>query len=313
MKNLTLTVLGIVGILLLLFISGAIYVVPEIGQVVITQFGQPMGLPKTEAGLHFKVPFIQQVHLFDKRLLEWDGDPNQIPTRDKKYIWVDTTARWRIIDALQFLRSVGSERGAHARLDDIINSATRDIITSYQLVESIRDSNRLLESEKSDDSISMAEEALEEVKSGRQKLELLILKRASELAPKYGIGLVDVRIKRIDYVEDVKKKVYERMISERNRAAEQYRSEGRGRSAEILGEMEKELKLIESDAYRKAQSIRGGADAEAITIYADAYSRDPDFYAFMKTLETYSDTVDSNTRLIFTTDTEYFKYLKKQQ
>ncbi|MDP8298904.1 MAG: protease modulator HflC [Candidatus Tantalella remota] len=297
-----------------LFVTGAIYIVSETQQVVITQFGKPVGDPVTTAGLHFKIPYpIQEVHYFDKRLLEWDGDPNQIPTLDKKYIWVDTTARWKIQDALKFLQSVGTERGAHARLDDIINSATRDVITSHPLVESIRDSNRILDLQNAAEFAAMAEEALGEIEYGRHELEAEILTRAKELAPQYGIDLVDVRIKRINYVQDVRAKVYERMISERKRAAEQYRSEGRGKSAEIQGKMEKELKLITSGAYRKAQGIRGKADAEAVSIYAGAYSKDPEFYAFLKTLETYPDTIDSSTTLILTTDGDYYKYLKKMK
>jgi len=312
MKNLIKIAALMIVAVIALFIIGAVYIVPETKQVVVTQFGKPIGEPIVDAGLHVKLPFIQQAHYFDKRLLEWDGDPNQIPTRDKKYIWVDTTARWRIVDALKFLESVGSERGAHARLDDIINSATRDVITSHLLVEAIRNSNRILEEEKSgDEAIVLAEEALEEITLGRQELESEILIRSKEIVPQYGIGLADVRIKRINYVEDVRKKVYERMISERKRAAEMYRSEGRGKSAEVEGQMEKELKLITSEAYKTAQGLRGEADAEAIVVYAEAYTNDPDFYSFFKTLETYRDTIDSGTTIVLTTNGEYYKYIKK--
>ncbi len=298
-------------IISLLVLTGAIYIVSEINQVVITQFGRPIGDPVTLAGLHLKLPIIQQAHYFDKRLLEWDGDPNQIPTRDKKYIWVDTTARWLIADALKFLQSVGSERGAQARLDDIINSATRDVITNHLLVEAIRDTNRILDLAMEGEGITLAEEALEKITVGREQLEQEILDRARELAPRYGIELVDVRIKRINYVEEVRQKVYDRMISERKRAAEQYRSEGRGKSAEIKGQMEKELKQITSEAYMTAQGIRGEADAEAIGIYAESYNNDPGFYSYLKTLDTYRDTVDANTTVILTTDGDYYKYLKK--
>jgi membrane protease subunit HflC len=311
MKNLLRIVIVLAVIIGIAFLTGAIYTVSEIQQVVITQFGRPVGSPVTKAGLHFKLPFIQHAHYFDERLLEWDGDPNQIPTRDKKYIWVDTTARWKIVDALRFLQSVGTERGAHARLDDIINSATRDVVTSHLLVETIRDSNRILDMQSADEIAAIAEEALERIKIGRHELEGEILTRAEEIAPQYGIELVDVRIKRINYVEEVRKKVYERMIAERKRAAEKYRSEGQGKSAEIKGQKEKELKLITSEAYRTAQGIHGKADAEAVAIYADAYSRDPEFYSFLKTLETYSNTVDENTTVILTTDADYYKYLKK--
>jgi membrane protease subunit HflC len=308
--NAIVVVTALVGLAL---ITGVIYIVSEVNQTVITQFGRPVGKPVTEAGLHFKVPFIQLVHYFDKRLLDWDGDPNQIPTRDKKYIWVDTTARWRISDALKFLQSVGTERGAQGRLDDIVNSATRDIITNQLLVEAIRDSNRILDTERGEEVSPIAEEALERISIGREEIEEAILKRAQELMPQYGIELVDVRIKRINYVEEVREKVYDRMISERKRAAEKYRSEGMGKSAEIMGQKEKELKLISSEAYREAQGIRGKADAEAISIYAEAYSKDPDFYSFTKTLETYKNTVDANTTVVLTTEGDYYKYLKNME
>jgi membrane protease subunit HflC len=310
MKKIISLVAVLAIIVVLAFVTGAIYIVSEINQVVITQFGKPVGNPVTSAGLHFKIPFIQVAHYFDKRLLDWDGDPNQIPTRDKKYIWVDTTARWKIVDALRFLQSVGNERGAYARLDDIINSATRDVVTSHLLVETIRDSNRILEKADKAAEIELAEEALESIESGREDLEKEILERSRELAPQYGIEIADVRIKRISYVEEVRKKVYDRMIAERKRAAEKYRSEGRGKSAEIQGKMEKELKLITSEAYKTAQGIRGKADAEAISIYAEAYNKDPEFYSFMKTLETYRDTVDDKSTILLTTDSDYYKYMK---
>jgi len=307
-------ILRIIGILvvliIVLFISGAVFIVDETKQVVITQFGKPVGEPITAAGLHFKKPVIQQAHYFEKRLLEWDGDPNQIPTKDKRYIWLDITARWRIVDALKFLQSVGAEANAHGRLDDIINSATRDAITSHLLVEAIRNSNRILESKEKEEEIVVTKEALEEIKVGRQNLAAMILEKAEVLAPQYGIELVDVRIKRINYVEAVGRKVYERMIAERKRAAEQYRSEGQGKKAEIEGQMGKELKQITSEAYRTAQGIRGKTDAQTIKIYADAYNNDPQFYSFLKTLETYRDTIDDNSTIILTTDSDYYRYLK---
>lgn len=274
MKILLKIIIGLIVVVIVAFMSGLIYTVDETKQVVITQFGRPIGKPVTSAGLHFKKPFIQQAHYFEKRLLEWDGDPNQIPTKDKKYIWVDTTARWKISDALKFLQSVTNEMGAHARLDDIINSATRDAITSHILVEAVRDSNRIIEDTGKDIEIIVTEEAFEPIKTGREKIENLILKKAQKLAPQYGIKLVDVRIKRINYVTEVRKKVYERMIAERKRAAERYRSEGQGRSAEIEGQREKELKLITSQAYKTAQGLKGKADAQAIQIYAQAYAQD---------------------------------------
>ncbi|MDD5282268.1 MAG: protease modulator HflC [Candidatus Omnitrophica bacterium] len=300
----------LLAIILLLFAFGAIYIIEEGKQAVVTQFGKPVGNPITSAGLHFKQPLIQEVHYFEKRLLDWDGDPNQIPTKDKKYIWVDTTARWKIVDALKFLQSVGNEMSAQGRIDDIINSATRDIITSHLLVEAVRDSNRILESRVEGEDMIVTDEALERIEVGRKMLESAILEKAKVLAPQYGIDIVDVRIKRVNYVEDVRNKVYDRMIAERKRAAEKYRSEGQGKSAEIEGQVAKELKAITSEAYRQAQIITGKADAEAISIYASAYSQDSDFYSFMKTLETYRTTIDEKSTIILTTDSEYYKYIK---
>jgi len=291
-------------------LRGTIYTVDETQQVVITQFGRPVGEPIKTAGLYFKRPFIQKANYFERRILQWDGSPNQIPTKDKRYIWVDTTARWRITDSLKFLQSVGNETGAHARLDDIIDSSTRDSITSHLLIEVLRNTNRLLERAEEAEEVLGAEEALARIEVGREKLTREILKQAQELVPQYGIELIDVRIKRINYVEEVRKKVYQRMISERNRVAEQYRSEGQGKKAEIEGEMEKELKRITSEAYRKAQEIEGKADAEAIKIYAEAYSKDPEFYSFVRTLETYKETIDERSTLILSTDSDYFEYLK---
>ena len=296
-------------IAIIAFTTGAIYIVNEGQQVVITQFGRPVGESVTLAGLHFKLPFIQEAHYFEKRLLDWDGDPNQIPTKDKKYIWVDTIARWRIVDALKFLQSVGNETGAQGRLDDIINSATRDVVTSHLLVEAVRDSNHILETKTEGEDMIVTDEALERIEVGRKMLEGVILEKAKILAPQYGIEIVDVRIKRVNYVEDVRNKVYERMIAERKRAAEKYRSEGHGKSAEIEGQVAKELKVITSEAYRQAQVIIGKADAEAIAIYAGAYSQNPDFYSFMKTLETYKDTIDEKSTIILTTDSDYYKYI----
>jgi len=308
------TILGFFVVLIILVIaafgSGALFIIDETKQAVITQFGKPVKEPITSAGLHFKTPFIQQAHYFEKRLLDWDGDPNQIPTKDKKYIWVDTTARWKIIDSLKFLQSVGNEMGAHSRLDDIINSATRDAVTSHLLVEAVRNTNRILETKELGEDVIVGEEALERLELGRQQLTRTILEKVKVLAPQYGIEIVDVRIKRVNYVEDVRNKVYDRMIAERKRAAEKYRSEGLGKSAEIQGQVGKELKLITSEAYRQAQGIIGKADAEAISIYAGAYSQDAEFYSFLKTLETYKNTIDENSTIILTTDSDYYKFLK---
>ena len=299
--------IAVVVIIGLIVLSGSLYTIKEGWQVVVTQFGEPIGEPITQAGLYLKKPFIQKVNYFEKRLLTWDGSPTQIPTQDKKYIWVDTTARWKIVDALKFLESVGNERTALARLDDIIDSVTRDQITSHLLYEIVRDSNR--EFVTTELGIQAGEE-MSEVKLGRDQITRFILEDAAKIAPRYGMELVDVRIKRLNYVEQVRQKVYARMISERKRVAAQYRSEGQGKKAEIEGRREKELKKITSQAYRQAQEIKGKADAEATKIYAQAYSKDPEFYSFSKTLETYGEALDKETTLVLTSETDFFKYLK---
>ena len=313
MKKLLSFITIAVMIVAILIVSGAVYTIDETQQVVITQFGEPIGKPITNAGLHFKMPFIQQANYFEKRILEWDGNPNQVPTKDKKYIWVDTTARWKIVDSLKFLQSVTNETGAQARLDDVIDSATRDFVTSHNLVEVVRNTNRIMDERavaKEDKSADQIAGELEKIAFGRDALTRGILQEAAKIVPQYGIGIVDVRIKRINYVSEVQQKVFDRMISERRRAAEQYRSEGQGKKAEIEGQTGKELKEIQSEAYKVAEEIKGKADAEAIGIYADAYNRDPNFYAFLKTLDTYKNTIDEGTTVILTTDSEYLTYLK---
>lgn len=308
-------------VFLWVILGNSLYVVNEWEQVVVTQFGRPVGEPVTSAGLKLKKPFVQKVNRFEERILEWDGSPNQVPTKDKRYIWVDTTARWRIADPLKFLQTVRNELGAHARLDDIIDSTMRGFITNNHLIEMVRDSNRILRMQKEESPKTVIEEpggertegtvsVYEEIQLGRQGISRAVLARASQIMPQYGIELVDVRIKRINYVEEVAEKVYERMISERKREAEKYRSQGRGKSAEIKGEKERELKKIESQAYRRAQEIKGEAEAEATGIYAEAYGQDPEFYAFLKTLESYKNAIKENTRLILTTESEFYHYLK---
>ena len=308
--------LGLIVIVVILFASGVVYTVDETQQVVITQFGEPMGQPITKSGLYFKLPFVQVANYFDKRILQWDGDPKEIPTLDGRYIWVDTTARWRIVDALKFMQSVGTETGAYARLDDVVDAATRDVISNLKLVETVRDSNRLHEQSvniKTTENIGAEDTKIERINVGRGELTRDILKRASKITPQYGIELVDLRIKRINYVEEVRRKVFDRMISERKRAAEQYRSEGQGKKAEIEGQMGKGLQKIRSEAYRKAQEIKGKADAEAIKIYANAYNKDPEFYSFIMTMETYRKTIGPDTTLILDTDSDYYKYLRSIQ
>ncbi len=297
----------VVIIIGLIILGGTLYTVDQTQQVIITQFGEPIGKPITKAGLRFKKPFIQRVNYFEKRLLAWDGLPTQVPTKDKRYIWVDTTARWRIIDPLKFLQTVGSERTALGRLDDIIDSATRNQITSHLLYELVRNSEReFVETE-----VSLEiEEEMGEVKYGREEISRSILEEASRLVPGFGIELADVRIKRLNYVERVRQGVYARMIAERKRVAEQYRSEGEGKRAEIEGMREKEQQRITSEAYRRAQEITGKADAEATKIYAGAYNKDPEFYSFLKTLDTYKGTLNEQTWLLLTSDSDFYKYLK---
>lgn len=305
---------SILILILLLFLgfSGAFYTLEEGQQAVIVQFGRPVGEPVTEAGLHFKLPFVQGVRRFEKRLLIWDGDPNQIPTKGREFIWVDTTARWRIADAKKFLESVDTEEGAQSRLDDIIDSVVRDQVSSSELIELVRSASWEIPVEEvlKEVPAEREEEIKKEITRGREEITRTILTEARKIIPQYGIELIDVRIKRLDYIESVREKVYARMISERKRIAAQFRSEGEGRGAEILGSMEKNLRQIRSNAYRQVQEIRGEADAEATRIYGEVYSRDPEFYAFSRTLEVYSEGGNKNSVLILTTDSDYYRYLK---
>lgn len=299
----------VVGLLLILVLSSGLYVVSEVEQVIITQFGRPVGQAITDAGLHFKVPFVQKANRFEERWLEWDGSPNQIPTKDKKYIWVDTYARWRIADPLLFFQSVRDERGAQSRLDDILDGETRNAIASYPLIEVVRASNREIARDIETKEFGEAQ-AVTQIETGREKISNSILKAASAITPAYGIELVDLRIKRVNYVENVRKKVYDRMISERLRIAEKSRSEGQGRSAEIRGEKEKELQRIASDAYRQAQEIRGRADAEAAGIYAAAYGRDAELYQFLATLDAYKEVLGEDALLVTGKNSDFFRYLE---
>jgi membrane protease subunit HflC len=297
------------GIVLLLVLLDAVYIVSETNQVIITQFGEPIGGAVTEAGMHLKLPFIQKTHYFEKRWLEWNGDPNQIPTKDKKYIWVDTYCRWRISDPLVFFQRVRDERGGQSRLDDVVDGETRNIIANHDLIEIVRSSSREFE---------LSEEAaildlsgvIGEINFGRHKLSRMILENSSRITPEFGVELKDVQIMRVNYVDEVQKKVFDRMIAERQRIAAKYRSEGDGKSAEVRGQKEKELKRIQSEAYRQAQEIKGKGDAEATKIYAKAYNLDPEFYQFTKTLETYRKALEKETWLILSTDNEFLKYLK---
>ena len=293
----------------LILVGGSLFTVNEVEQVIITQFGEPVGDPITTPGLHFKVPFIQTANFFDKRFLEWDGDPNQIPTRDRRFIWVDTYARWRITDPLLFFQRLQNERGAQTRLDDILDGETRNAIARHDLIEVVRTSNRdPAEVELGDDAEATI---LEPIEMGRQDIVNEILQAAAARTADLGIELLDLRLKRINYVEEVQRDVFLRMIAERQRIAEEFRSEGQGESARIGGERERDLAQIQSEAYRTAQELRGEADAEATAIYAEAYNRDADFYAFTKSLETYELTMDPSTFFILGTDSELLRFLEQ--
>jgi membrane protease subunit HflC len=297
-----------VGLVVVILVYGSAYTVDETEQVIITQFGRPVGEAITEPGVHFKLPVIQIAIGFDKRFLEWDGDANQIPTRDKRFIWADTYARWRITDPLRFFERLRDELGAQSRLDDILDGETRNAIARHDLVDVVRSTNRqpdaiLLESEEET-------AVLEQIEKGREAITREVLAQAQARTADLGIELIDFQFKRINYVEEVQRDVFARMIAERNRVAERYRSEGEGEAARIRGESDRELKRIQSEAYRTAEEQRGKADAEATGVYADAYNRDASFYAFMKSLETLEETADPNSTLILSTDADLLNYLK---
>ena len=304
--NKIIRIIGIIIVVgLIVTVANGFYVLEEGKQAVITQFGRPVGQPVTEAGLHFKTPYIQEATFFEKKILIWDGDPNQIPTNDKTFVYLDVTARWRITDALVFLQAVNNEIRAQTILDDIIDGTVRDLVNKNDLVEIIRSSDFSPE--------TMLNSAVEEEKLqfGRDKISAMIHETASKITPKYGIELVDVLFKRVNYIETVRLKVYDRMISERKRIAAEKRSLGEGQKAEIMGKVERELKEILSTANREAEEIKGKADAEAAKIYADAYNQDPEFYAFTKSLESYKAAVGQNTNLVISSDSEFYKFLQK--
>ena len=299
----------IAGLLMLVLLLSSVYTVSETEQVIVTQFGRPIGEAIKSPGLHFKVPFIQIVHRFDKRWLEFDGDANEIPTRDKKYIWVDTYARWRISDPLKFFARVQNELGAQSRLDDIIDGQTRNAVASFDLIEIVRSSAREFEITEDIEGIGAAE-AMAVIETGREAIALTVLEKAAEITPEFGVELVDVRFKRINYVESVRLKVYERMISERQRIAERSRSEGQGRAAEIRGQKERDILAATSVGYKTAQELKGKADAESTAIFARAFGKNPEFYQFTKSMDTLAANLDANTWLILSTDSDLLKYLK---
>jgi membrane protease subunit HflC len=286
-------------------VANGFYVLEEGKQAVITQFGRPVGQPVTEAGLHFKTPYIQEATFFEKKILIWDGDPNQIPTNDKTFVYLDVTARWRIADPLVFLQAVNNETRAQTILDDIIDGTVRDLVNKNDLVELIRSSDF------SPETMTNSAVEVEKLKYGRDKISAMIHETASKITPQYGIELVDVLFKRVNYIDTVRNKVYDRMISERKRIAAEKRSQGEGQKAEIMGKVERELKVIISTANREAEEIKGNADAAAAKIYANAYNQDPEFYSFIKSLESYKTAIGPNTNLIISADSEFYKFLQK--
>ncbi len=313
MQNKRLLFFGVLVFLALIVLLSAFYQVRETEQVIITQFGKPVGDPVIEPGIHIKVPFIQKANFFEKRFLEWDGDPNQVPTKDKRFIWVDTYARWRISDPLKFFQRLRDEIGAQSRLDDILDGETRTAIANHNLVEVVRSTNRDTVQEDEDTGDFNKQEIFSRIEVGRENITRQILEASAERTQDLGIELLDLRFKRINYVEEVREKVYDRMISERKRIADKFRSEGQGQASKILGEKERELKSITSEAFRKAQEIIGKADAQATRIYASAYDRSSEtrsFYKFMKTLETYESTFSENDWLILSSESDFYKYLK---
>jgi membrane protease subunit HflC len=311
MKSDKIVIYIVAAIVAIIVLFQSTFVVNEREQAIITQFGKPVRDAIEESGLKFKVPFIQKANYFDKRFLEWDGDPNQVPTKDKKFIFVDTYARWHITDPLQFFIRLTNERGAQSRLDDILDGETRDFIANHNLEETVRTSNRTPIS--SGVISELISDTLMNITVGREKIQEMIKETANKKAMDLGIEILDFRFKRINYVEEVREQVYARMQSERLRIADEFRSEGQGEASRINGEKERDLKSIQSEAFRQAEEIKGKADAEAASIYASAYDRSPmsrSLYSFLKSMETFEETFDKNTSVILSTDSELYRYLK---
>jgi len=314
MKKPQIIILVVIVLVAFIVLVSSAFIVNETEQVIITQFGKPVGAPIMAPGIHFKIPIIQDSHFFDKRFMEWDGDPNQVPTRDKRFIWVDTYARWRIVAPLLFFQRVRDEIGAHSRLDDILDGEVRNAIANHDLVELIRSSNRVPQITEDLTAGEQADTFLQ-IEIGRDQITRSILEEASPRTEELGIELLDLRFKRINYVEEVRNKIFDRMISERKRVAERYRSEGQGEASIILGDRERDLKKIQSEAYRTAQEIIGKADAEAAAIYAKAYNQSQEsreFYQFIKTMETYKTALSEKDWLILSTKGDFFKFIEKQ-
>lgn len=305
----TKALLVLIAVIVIALFSSA-YVVDETEQVVLTQFGRAIGESKKEPGLYFKIPMIQQANYFPKNLLEWDGDAGQVPTLDKTFIVVDTFARWKIVDPLKFFQTVNNMTGALGRLDDIIDSAVRNFVTSYPLIETVRMSNREMDTMEMGVDLVKDVSPVGQVIMGRSMITKGIMEQAQPKLEKFGIELVDVKFKLLNYVDEVQKSVYGRMIAERKQIAEKFRSEGQGEKRKIEGEMEKELKLITSEAYMKAQELKGKADGEATRIYASSFGKDPEFYSFIQTLDIYKEAMDKESTLILTTDSDFLKFFK---
>jgi membrane protease subunit HflC len=316
MKTQHIVLIGIFFLLIMGF-AASFYIVDETEQVVITKFRRVVGEPVTEPGLKFKIPVIYEANYFPKNIQAWNGEPGQIITQDKSYIWADTFARWRIVDPVAFIKIVRDMPSAQSRLSEIINPAVRDAITSHKLIETVRNSNRKMSALEVVDT-QMLEGGSGDTKSqsdyriqtGRAALTREILKASQPKLKNFGIELLDVKIRRLNYIETVRESVYNRMIAERKQVAEKIRSEGRGKAQGIEGDKEKDLKQIQSDAYRKAQEIKGKADAEATKIYADAFNLDPEYYSFTKALEVYQTSLDKKSRVVLSTDSEFLRYLK---
>ena len=314
MKQVGGLILGVIILAILMVFLGATYTVLETEQVIITQFGKPVGDPITRAGLHFKLPFVQEVTRIEKRSLEWDGRPSEMPTKDKTYIVVDTFGRWRIKDSKQYFLRLRDERSAQSRLDDILGSETRNAVAKHELIEMIRTTkDRVPERDSALLDAPGNVGMLYPITLGRAKVEREIFAQASEKLIDFGIELLDVRFKRINYNESVRERIYERMISERTQIADRFRSEGAGEAAKITGKKERDILKIESEAYKKVQIIRGTADGKATEIFANAFNQSPEsvsFYEFVKSMETYQEMLNQDTTLILSTDSEIFRFLK---
>ena len=314
-KVLRISILALLGIAAFVLIN-AVYTVNEVQQMIITQFGKPVGEPVTDAGLKVKIPFIQVVNPIDKRILEWDGSPSDMPTKDKLYISVDLYARWRIVDPLQYFLRLRDERSAQSRLDDILGSETRNAVAKHELIEIIRttkDREPLRDALLSGTQQQLKMGSLVPIHKGRKLVESEIFNAAAEKVEVFGIELLDIRFKRINYNQSVRPKIYDRMISERRQIAERFLSEGNGEAARINGNRMRDLNKIQSEAYREVEEIRGMADAKATEIYARAYNQSAEsveFYEFTRTMQSYKDIIANNTTLVLSTDSDLFKFLK---